>query len=263
MEGTREVRLPVGYVAEGRRYPVAFLRPLSGKALLRARTKLGDSQDPSLFLDLLRETVAGFQDYSGPIAHEDIFWVDADEIFRQLALWESEESGEPLVVRRTCPHCGRTGECRVPAHEIPVRYVEDTEFGKYPDLLIPVKLAQPLTTLDVERTPVRTVKIGLLTVGDEVSRIQKYGKQPGRLWVEGIRLMIYEAGPKRKGELTPGDVENMSSLDIKRLERVYLANEPGLGPIPDLVCPFCERAFTPDPAVTWVFDFLLAPGVRG
>lgn len=260
---TRIVRVPVGYLGEGQRYPEVELKPLTGKALLRARTKLGDNQDPSLFLDLLRETVVGFKGYTGPIAWENIFWVDADFIFRELALWESEASGEPLKVRRTCPHCGRSGDCLVPAQEIPVRYVEDTEFGKYPDLCIPVKLSQPLTHMDLEGKPVTVVKIGLLTVGDEVERISRYGKTPGKLWVEGIRRMIYEAGPKRKGELSLADVENMAALDIKRLERIYLDNEPGLGLIPNLRCSFCQSTFTPDPAVTWVFDFLLAPNIRG
>lgn len=255
----RKLKLPVGYVTPEGRFRTALLKPLTGRALLRARAKLGDNQDPSFFLDLLQETLAGFEGYTGPVEPERLFWVDADAIFRELAIWESEMSGEPLKVTRECPHCRARTESRVRLEEQRVVYVEETAFGKRPDLLIPYELTQPITTLDVDRTPFTNVKIGLLTVGDEVERMKRYAKQPGRLWAEGIRLMLVELGPKKKGDISPADVEQLSALDIRRIEALYNANEPGWKEIPPLECRYCGREFHPDPIIVYAVDFLLVP----
>lgn len=260
---TRKVKLPVGYVGEGGVYRTAILKPLTGRALLRARQKLGDAQDPGLFLDVLQECVAGFEGLTGSFDVERMFWADADFIFRELAVWEAQESGEPLQTQRACTECGRQVTITVNPEEQEVVPVEETAFGKRPDFLIPFKLRVPVTTLDPEGTPYYEGKLGLLTVGDEIGRMKRYARQPGKLWSEGLRLMIYELGPKKKGELTLADIEQMSASDLKRLEALYLENEPGLKPLPDPVCPYCGRRFTPDIPVNWVFDFLLTPGLLG
>jgi hypothetical protein len=259
----RKVKLPVGYLVGEARYREAILRPMTGKALLSARAKIGENPDPALFLDILRECVEGFEGYSGPVRVENLFWVDADYIFRELAIWEAEESGEPLVVRRACTKCGQNVEFTLNPEEQEVVYVEDTEFGKYPDLKIPFKLRVPVTTLDPQRTPYDTGKIGLLTVEDEIGRMKRFGGQTGKFWVEGIRLMIAELGPKKKGEIALADVEQMAASDLRRLEALYNKNEPGLKPFPPQVCPSCLAKSDIVPPPVWAVDFLLLPSGRG
>ena len=260
----RKLKLAVGYLTgDGERYNQVLLRPLTGKGLLAARSKIGEMPDPSLFIDILRECVEGFEGYSGPVRVEDLFWVDADLIFRELAIWEAEESGEPLVLRRNCQRCGQPAEFTLNPEEQEIVYVEDTEFGKYPDLKIPFKLRVPVTTLDPQRTPYDEGKIGLLTVADEVGRMKRFANQPGKFWVEGIRLMIAELGPKKKGEISLVDVEQMAASDLKKLEALYNKNEPGLKPFPPQLCPLCLSRSELTPGPVWALDFLLLPTTRG
>jgi len=257
----RKVELPVGVIKEGQRYKTALLQPLTGKALLAARSKIGDNPNPVMLLDILRATFVGFDGLKASVKAEDLAWADADYIFRELAIWEHEESGEPMSVRRKCGSCGAISPFPVdPAEQESVK-IEDTEFGKYPDLQIPFKLRSPLTTLDMDQTPHDTGRLGLLTTGDEIDRMKRFGNAPGKFWTEGLRLMISELGPKKKGDLSPSDVEQLSAEDIKKLESTYTKNEPGLKPFPSQTCPACRGSTDLNPQVLWVADFLLFPQV--
>lgn len=255
----RKVRLPVGYMERGERHPEAVLRPLTGRVLLEARGKIGDRIDPTLFTDILKACVAGVEGTTEPFRPEEMFFVDADFVFYQLAVWEHEMSGEPMRVRRVCQKCGRTVQFELRPEEVTVKNVEDTEWGKYPDLQIPIKFKHPITTLDPEGKPHNTGKLRLLTLGDEVEKFRRYADAPGKLWAETVRRMIAQIGPAKTGDILLPDLENLPAFEIKRIEGIYARNLPGVEPPRELLCPACQAMSAVNPSVMWVPDFLLLP----
>lgn len=264
MADTRTVKLPVGLIHEGKRYRNVVLRPLSGRALLSARGKVGKQADPTVALDVLQETVVGFEEgFEGKVPVGRLTWADGDFIFRELVIWEHECTGEPFIVRRTCNSCGRTGEVEIDPHSQSCRMIEDTEFGESDDMTIPFKLVTPITTLDPDGTPYQDGRIGLPTMEDEIRRLKRDPQVGGRFWAEGILNMLVELGPKRKGELALADLEAMPAWELKRLERLYAENDPGLEPLLVGTCRGCRNETELDQPVVWLSDFLLFSPVLG
>ncbi len=255
----RKVRLPVGYVEGGKNYREVVLRPLTGRALLEVRSKIGERVDPSLFTDILRFTVVRVEGCPEPFKPEQMFFVDADFVFYELARWDHEMMGEPMRVHRRCMECGQAVKFELKEENITVRMLEDTEWGKYPDLMIPFRLRVPITTLDPDGTPYDTGKLRLLTLGDEVEKFKRFGDAPGRLWAETVRLMIGQLGPKPYGAIFTADLEALPAFELRRIEAIYAQNLPGVIAPTELVCPACLRSSAVQPAIMWVPDFLLLP----
>ncbi len=257
---TKVITLPVGYQSDGKLYKDVEIRPLTGRVLLDARSKIGgDRVDPSLFIDILKGTVVQVVDLATPIRHQDFFFVDADYIFFQLAVWEKEMSGEKMYVQRQCSKCGRMTKFEIKPEDVQIHPVEETEWGKYSDLQIPFKLRVPITTLDPDRTPYDTGKLRLLTIGDEVEKFKRYGDVPGRLWAETVRMMIAQIGPRTYGSIFADDLEALPAYEIKRIEAMYAKNLPGVAAPVELFCPICQEKSSINPAIMWVPDFLLLP----
>ena len=82
----------------------------------------------------------------------------------------------------------------------------------------------------------------------------KAREKAGALMMESIAAAIIRLGPKAKGEFLTEELEVLPARDIKRLERLYNENEPGIkmpDPIP------CSNCGTEIPLyIDWVRDFL-------
>ncbi|MDD3492405.1 MAG: hypothetical protein PHZ19_02765 [Candidatus Thermoplasmatota archaeon] len=255
----RVVTLPIGYNVDGKIYKNVVLRPLSGRALLEARGKIGERVDPSLFVDLLRSVVVRVEDLDAPFRPDLMYFVDADFIFYQLALWEHEMSGDKMMVQRQCTVCQKSVKFEIRESDVTVKPVEATEWGKYPDLQIPFKLRVPIKTLDPDGKPYDTGKIRLLTLADEVEKFKRYGDSPGRMWSETVRMMISQLGPKSYGSIFPADFDQLPAYEIKKIEQIYASNMPGVEAPSELICPSCQGQSQVNPAIMWVPDFLLLP----
>ena len=257
-----KITLPVGYLTEdGRRLREAEVGMMDGHALKALRQALGQNRrlkDVRHYLVALR---AGLKDIEGlgqaitESIIKNLFWPDAEYILHVMALLELEASGEPARLRRTCPSCGQDVTIEVDLAGRELRPIEDT--GYDPDTItLPFKLSQPLTTLDQEGTPYDSGYLTLHTVDDFIAISKRVLNNMGAATFFSLARAIKELGPKGKGEIDEVELELLPAVDIKRLEKLYNENEPGLEELGTGECPVCGAEVPLDP-VDYIADFLL------
>jgi len=261
------ITLPVGIILDGQRYREVEVGYLTGHALKSMRAAIGGRRPQGLdhYLDALKVGIKGIVGYEGTITPEiikNMFWVDAEYILHSMAVMELEalrdidpSVGEPTI-SRTCPSCGHTSDFPVDLAGRAVRMVEETKFGESSDFTIPFKLSQPIDWLDPEKTPYQEGRLGLHTVGDFLEIARRAARNVGEATLYSICRAIVELGPKGRGEIDPADLEPLPAVDIKRLERLYNDNEPGLLPLEPAECPNCGNEVNLNP-IDYVLDFLL------
>jgi len=255
------MKLPVGIVYEGQTYRDVEIAPLTGRTLKIIRNAVSNEGiDANMYIEVLKHGIKSIDGLQGAIPVSLIrkmYWPDAEYIFMQLA--KQETAGENPVVMRECPSCGRRVKIPFDFDQVEVVFLDDPDCESgfnNPDRLIPFTLSTPIDTLDPERTPYNTGKLGILTVEDWIRIFPRSKAKLGTVSLESITAAIYELGPAGKEQerkISVVDVENLASRDIKMLERLYNENEPGPRPTTG-ICPECGAEISL--LVDWVQDFL-------
>jgi len=251
--------LPVGLLEEGVLRTQVEINIPTARTLKRVRDALLGEKgrlNPEVYMVALRESVASLE--GGPVTDARLHalaWVDAEFIYYQAARLEFDEPDPEIPI--VCSSCDRFIKVRFPFNSVRIVDLSDPECKSAfanSTRTISFALGEPITTLDLAKTPVSAGSIGLLTVKQQLD-LQRKGTKIGTAMLESIFGAIAELGGRPRGSFALADIEGMLSSDIKKIERTYNANIPGVFPPTDITCPSCEKplSFT---TIDWVTDFL-------
>lgn len=256
-------KLPVGISRDDKYLTEIELNAPTGRTLKNLRNVLAKGAqgfNPKAYETTLREGVKSIKGISGKPSMDDLLdmtWVDAEYIFMELAKIDLDGENPELSV--VCPSCKANTKIVFPFDEVEVVRLDDQDceslFAKNTTHLIPFELSTPVS-FDLEgKENIKKGTLRLLSVRDTLKIFKAKKNKIGSAMMESIYYAIDELGGHTKDDFSIAELENISSRDLKMLERLYNNNIPGVVPPESATCPVCSAPI-PVGAVDWVADFL-------
>jgi len=255
--------LPVGITKDGGVLTNVEIRVPTGGMLRQARDDFLNNKHRDLYFNLLKAGVESIEDIGAPSTQDlnGMYMVDAEYVFYVLALLDC--AGEWPKTEHTCPDCEHRFKREFDLSAIEVVRLGDEGFEcpfDNPDRAAPFTLSQPIAGIDPddpERGYVQG-KVGLMRFGDYMELLVSQKKRGiGTIQSESLLRAITELGPDWRGIATLKTLDKISSPDLKRIEKTYNADKPGVKPEEEIVCPECG-AKIPLPPYNWVTDFFVS-----
>lgn len=242
IEDGMEIELPVPWRIGKQTYNAVKVRGLRGGDLRRAsmllERKKPDFQAYALLLRAGIEEVPG----CGGVDTDTVLempWVDAEVIYHYMTLLDLDDPEEPVTLFRPCPGCGEVVGLKVPLYGLKVNKPKNSKFLASEDQTFAVEISTPITCVDPEGE-YTVVTIGLVTVGDMIDMLGRASDTTGTsLEYWHLLYMLYQVGPKRKGEFGMEVVEEMRPRDIRKILKEYYDNEPHIESPEPQPCPKC------------------------